>query len=136
MNYNNYYDNRFDSLITVSWKDDYMVLINQTQLPNRRAYVECRNYNEVADAIKEMVVRGAPAQIHVTVLHWDSALAGLKSKLQLLIELRANLDKAFLHSYSRQGQRAINLSWALTRVIKRGNYPQERAWPKLRTSSF
>ena len=48
-------------MITVSWKDDSVVLIDQTKLPNRLAYVQCRNYNEVADAIKEMVVRGAPA---------------------------------------------------------------------------
>ena len=124
MNYNNNYDNRFDSLITVSWKDDSVVLIDQTKLPNRLAYVQCKNYNEVADAIKEMVVRGAPA-IGVTAA-LGLALAGLKSKATTPIELRADLDKAFTVLLSTRPT-AVNLSWALTRVIKKAIHKKSMA---------
>src|SRR5579884_2242797 len=46
---------------TIQWNGDGVVLIDQTRLPAEENYVTCRNYREVADAIRTMVVRGAPA---------------------------------------------------------------------------
>src|SRR6185503_17554373 len=46
---------------TIQWTGDGVVMIDQTRLPAEENYVTCGNYREVADAIRTMVVRGAPA---------------------------------------------------------------------------
>ena len=46
---------------TIQWTDEGVVMIDQTRLPAEETYVTCRNYQEVADAIRTMVIRGAPA---------------------------------------------------------------------------
>ena len=46
---------------TIQWTDEGVVMIDQTRLPNEETYVTCRNYDEVADAIRTMIIRGAPA---------------------------------------------------------------------------
>ena len=48
-------------LRTVEWKDDSVVMIDQTKLPNELVFVKYTDYNDVANAIKTLVVRGAPA---------------------------------------------------------------------------
>jgi methylthioribose-1-phosphate isomerase len=50
MSLNDNRDNSLDLLLTVTWKDDFVVLIDQTKLPNKLAYVRCKNYKEVANA--------------------------------------------------------------------------------------
>ena len=48
-------------LRTVEWKDNKVVMIDQTKLPNELVFVEYDDYDQVADAIRTLVVRGAPA---------------------------------------------------------------------------
>ena len=49
------------SFKTIEWKDDRVVMIDQRKLPLEEVYVECLSFEDVARAIKEMVIRGAPA---------------------------------------------------------------------------
>ena len=49
------------SIRTVEWKDNKVVMIDQTKLPNQLVFVEYDDYNQVAEAIRNLVVRGAPA---------------------------------------------------------------------------
>ena len=46
---------------TIQWTDAGVVMIDQTRLPREEKYVTCRTYEEVAEAIRSMVIRGAPA---------------------------------------------------------------------------
>src|SRR5215472_10292694 len=46
---------------TVYWTDEGVVMIDQTKLPSEEIRVTCRSYKEVADAIRTMIIRGAPA---------------------------------------------------------------------------
>ena len=46
---------------TIEWTEAGVVMIDQTRLPREQVFVTCRTYLEVADAIKTMVIRGAPA---------------------------------------------------------------------------
>lgn len=46
---------------TMRWEDHKLILLDQTKIPREISYVTCRTYQEVAEAIKTMVVRGAPA---------------------------------------------------------------------------
>ena len=48
-------------LPTIAWEDDAIVMIDQRKLPSAEVYVHCRSSNEVARAIKSMVIRGAPS---------------------------------------------------------------------------
>lgn len=103
-----------DLLLTVKWEDNSVLLIDQTKLPNRLVYVKCRDYNEVADAIKKLVVRGAPA-IGVTAA-FGLALAAQASKGKTLPELMIDLDTAFKVLRATRPT-AVNLFWALERVM-------------------
>jgi methylthioribose-1-phosphate isomerase len=46
---------------TIRWTEDGVVMIDQTRLPREEVYVTCRDYRAVAEAIRSMVIRGAPA---------------------------------------------------------------------------
>lgn len=46
---------------TIQWTDSGVVMIDQTRLPREEAYVTCTDYRQVAEAIRSMVIRGAPA---------------------------------------------------------------------------
>src|SRR5947207_10583 len=46
---------------TIQWTTGGVVMIDQTRLPREESYVTCTTYEEVADAIRSMVIRGAPA---------------------------------------------------------------------------
>ena len=46
---------------TLEWTDAGVRFMDQTKLPTEETYVTCRTYQEVAEAIRSMVVRGAPA---------------------------------------------------------------------------
>jgi methylthioribose-1-phosphate isomerase len=101
------------------------VLIDQTKLPNKLVYVKCKDYREVAEAIKKLVVRGAPA-IGVTAA-FGLALAAQQSKAKTLPELMTDLDTAFKVLRATRPT-AVNLFWALERVMgkaKRGKTLQE-----------
>jgi len=45
----------------VTWRDDALVLLDQTRLPLHETYVDCRTVDDVVDAVQRLVVRGAPA---------------------------------------------------------------------------
>jgi methylthioribose-1-phosphate isomerase len=109
-------DNNLDLLLTVTWKDNSVVLIDQTKLPNKLVYVRCKNYKEVANAIKNLVVRGAPA-IGITAA-LGLALAAIHSKAESLSQLLADLDTAMKILQSTRPT-AVNLFWALKRVMQK-----------------
>ena len=46
---------------TIQWTDAGVVMIDQTKLPREEVYVTCTRLSQVADAIRAMVIRGAPA---------------------------------------------------------------------------
>ena len=46
---------------TIEWTDQGVRMIDQTRLPTEEIYRTCRDYGEVAEAIRSMVIRGAPA---------------------------------------------------------------------------
>ena len=46
---------------TIQWTDDGVVMIDQTRLPREQVFVTCKDYREVAEAIRSMIIRGAPA---------------------------------------------------------------------------
>ena len=80
------------SFRTVEWKNNHVVMIDQTKLPNELTFVEYDDFNQVANAIKTLIVRGAPA-IGVSGA-FGLGLAALQSKATSKEELLSDLEEA------------------------------------------
>jgi methylthioribose-1-phosphate isomerase len=109
---------------TVEWTDAGVRFIDQTKLPTEETYVTCRNYEEVADAIRTMVVRGAPA-IGVAA-GMGVALGTLQSRAQTLPVLDRDFD-TICNVLAGTRPTAVNLFWAIRRM--RDKFEQLRALP-------
>jgi methylthioribose-1-phosphate isomerase len=106
-------------LLTIEWKNNYLLLIDQTKLPTKLTYIKCKNYLDVADAIKKLVVRGAPA-IGVTAA-FGLALAAINSKTNNLKVLFEELNNAYKIIQSTRPT-AVNLQWGLDRIMQKIKY--------------
>lgn len=97
---------------TLVWENDALVLIDQTRLPETYATLVCSNVPTVAEAIKSLRVRGAPAigvsAAYGVVLAADEALA---SGADFDAHVRAGIE-----TLSRTRPTAVNLFWALARM--------------------
>jgi len=101
---------------TIEWKDGVVVIVDQTKLPNEVVWVEMKNSDDVASAIKEMKLRGAPL-IGVAAAY-GLALTAFYSKA----EKREELMKELMMSAAvlrKTRPTAVNLFWAIDRVMKR-----------------
>ncbi len=100
---------------TVEWKNNSVVMIDQRVLPEREVYNTYRDYKAVAGAIKDMVVRGAPA-IGVAAA-MGVALGAQKIKARDMKAFRREFDRiAKLLASTRPT--AVNLFWAIERMKK------------------
>ena len=95
---------------TIQWTDDGVVMIDQTRLPTDEIYVTCRTYREVANAIRTMIIRGAPAigvaaamGVAIGVRHADPA--GLDEQFQIICAELASTRPT-----------AVNLFWGIERM--------------------
>jgi methylthioribose-1-phosphate isomerase len=102
---------------TVGWYGDRVVLLDQRRLPAEEVYLECRSWPEVAEAIRTLAVRGAPA-IGVTAA-FGMALAALASPARDADGLLADLDAA-RRGLAATRPTAVNLFWALDRMRRVG----------------
>jgi methylthioribose-1-phosphate isomerase len=95
---------------TIEWKNDRVIMLDQRLLPHREVYRVCRDSNDVAAAIRQMVIRGAPA-IGVAAA-MGVALGALKSPPK-------SFDRSFERNLAALGKTrptAVNLFWALQRM--------------------
>jgi len=94
---------------TVEWRNGAVVMIDQQLLPTQEVYRVYRDYREVARAIKDMVIRGAPA-IGV------AAALGIALGVQ---HARGNPTRGFEHiceTFAATRPTAVNLFWAIDRM--------------------
>ena len=108
----------YSSLKTVQWKENKVVMIDQTKLPNKLEFVEFSDFHEVADAIKNLVVRGAPA-IGVSGA-FGMALAVIQSNAQTKDDLIQDLQEAKKILIETRPT-AVNLKWALDKIMDVAN---------------
>ena len=98
---------------TIEWTDEGVVMIDQRRLPTEEIYPVFTTYEEVAVAIEEMVIRGAPA-IGVAAA-MGIALAVRDSSADGLEDLRTDFDRA-CDRLSSTRPTAVNLFWAVERM--------------------
>ena len=102
------------TLKTIEWKDNSVIMIDQTNLPNSLEYVTYTDYNDVATAIRNLVVRGAPA-IGVSGA-FGLALAALQSSAKEKDQLIQDLETAKKILFETRPT-AINLVWGLEKIM-------------------
>lgn len=99
----------------VIWQEDRVLLIDQTRLPNEYTMVEINRYEDMAEAIKTMIVRGAPA-IGVAA-GYGMYLGARQISTNNRNEFLSELEKiATLLRNTRPT--AVNLFWAIARMLK------------------
>ncbi|MEM0042630.1 MAG: S-methyl-5-thioribose-1-phosphate isomerase [Thermofilaceae archaeon] len=100
---------------TIEWVDGRVRLINQLKLPHELEYIETDDWRRVADAIRRMEIRGAPA-IGVAAA-FAMALAATKSRAVMMEEFLTEMEVC-ANELRRTRPTAVNLFWAIERVLK------------------
>jgi methylthioribose-1-phosphate isomerase len=98
---------------TLEWTEQGVRFIDQTKLPTEETYVTCKTYEQVAEAIRTMVVRGAPA-IGVAAA-MGIALGAQNSKAETVGDLKRDLDQ-ICDVIGKTRPTAVNLFWAIRRM--------------------
>jgi methylthioribose-1-phosphate isomerase len=89
---------------TIQWTDAGVVMIDQTRLPREQKFVTCRTYLEVADAIKTMVIRGAPA-------------IGVAAAMGVALGVQEGADfETVCKTLAATRPTAVNLFWGIERM--------------------
>jgi len=103
------------TLKTIEWKDNSVIMIDQTKLPNELLFVTYTDYKQVANAIKTLVVRGAPA-IGVSGA-FGLALAALQSNASTKEKMINDLNSAKNVLFETRPT-AVNLAWGLEKIME------------------
>ena len=101
---------------TVEWTDAGVRFIDQTRLPTEEVYVTCTTYQQVADAIRAMVVRGAPA-LGVTAA-MGVALGVRDSRAKNVLDLRKDFEE-IARVIAATRPTAVNLFWGIERMRRK-----------------
>src|SRR5436309_543904 len=101
-------------LQTVTWKGGKVRLIDQTALPERLTHIELSDWRDVAQAIRTMVVRGAPA------IGCTAALGMALGARGIIAENRDSFYKRMeqiAETFRASRPTAVNLFWAIDRML-------------------
>ena len=92
---------------TIQWTDAGVMMIDQTSLPRQERYVTCTTYQQVADAIRQMIIRGAPA-------------IGVAAAMGIALGMReaesAGEFEKICETLAATRPTAVNLFWAIDRM--------------------
>jgi methylthioribose-1-phosphate isomerase len=108
---------------TIQWTDAGVVMIDQTRLPREEVYVTCKDYHQVAAAIRSMVIRGAPA-------------IGVAAAMGIALGMReaesASQFDEICETIRCTRPTAVNLFWAIERMRRVYDEVSGRALPEIR----
>lgn len=91
---------------TIEWTADGVVMIDQTRLPHEKIFVTCKDAEEVAKAIEDMIIRGAPA----------IGVAGAMGVAVGMLHADESSFEAICARLARTRPTAVNLFWAIDRM--------------------
>jgi len=100
---------------TIEWKDNKVIMLDQSRLPIDVAYIECRDYLKVAEGIKKLWIRGAPAIGIATAM--GIALAAQEITAGDFDGFMHRLDPVFSTLIATRPT-AVNIEWAVERIRK------------------
>ena len=105
----------YDNIKPILWQDDHLLLLDQRLLPSQEIYNHYHDASAVADAIRQMVVRGAPA-IGITAAY--AVVLAAKHAYQKDPDDWKNIIKDALTVLAQSRPTAVNLFWAIDRMQK------------------
>ncbi len=97
-------------LPTIQWTDAGVVMIDQTRLPKETIFITCKTYQDVAEAIRTMIIRGAPA---IGVAAAMGVALGMQSATAATF--RTHLETV-CDTLAKTRPTAVNLFWAIDRM--------------------
>jgi methylthioribose-1-phosphate isomerase len=117
------------SFRTIEWRDNSVIMIDQTRLPSEEVYNTYTDYKSVAEAIKGMIIRGAPA-------------IGVAAAMGIALGARdiiADTHESFYRQLenvcdvmARTRPTAVNLFWAIERMKRAAGTGREKSLDKIR----
>jgi len=114
---------------TLEWTDKGVRFLDQTKLPTEESYVTATTYQQVADAIRTMVVRGAPA---IGVAAGMGIALGVKnSKAETVGDLKKDFDQ-ICSAIGETRPTAVNLFWAIRRMQEKFESLRVRPMPQIK----
>ena len=114
---------------TIQWQHDHVSMIDQRKLPLKEIYINCFTYQEVARAISDMVIRGAPA---IGVAAAMGVALGVSQWEALNPEQCEKDFHMLLAELMNARPTAVNLRWALRRMKQVFDQDQKMSLPKLK----
>jgi len=114
---------------TLEWTDHGVRFLDQTKLPTEETYVTCKTHEQVADVIRNMVVRGAPA-IGVAA-GMGIALGVSNSKAESTGDLKRDFDQV-CDVIGKTRPTAVNLFWAIRRMQEKFERVRIRPIPQIK----
>lgn len=116
---------------TLEWTEQGVRFIDQTKLPTEEVYVTCQTHEQVADVIRNMVVRGAPA---IGVAAGMGIALGVKnSQAQSSGDLKRDFD-SICEAIRKTRPTAVNLFWAIRRMQEKFEQLRNRPVAQIRQS--
>ena len=105
------------SMKSIEWNGTEVIILDQTKLPTSVEYLHCTDWRQVAEAIKMLRVRGAPAigvsAAYGLILAFRESFHRGGSSVEILTEFRA-----FAETLRQTRPTAVNLMWAIDRVLQ------------------
>ena len=92
---------------TIQWTDSGVVMIDQTKLPRQEVFVTCKTHEEVATAIRDMIIRGAPAIGVAAAMGIAIGMQHAESEMQF---------EPICELLGATRPTAVNLFWAIQRM--------------------
>ncbi|RUM44964.1 MAG: S-methyl-5-thioribose-1-phosphate isomerase [Desulfurobacterium sp.] len=99
----------------LKWTGDSLLLLDQRKLPLREEWIECKDYECVAKAIEDMVVRGAPAIGVVAAYGVVLGAKGVARETRNFLDFKAKLE-LIINRLAATRPTAVNLFWALKKM--------------------
>ncbi|MYG82400.1 MAG: S-methyl-5-thioribose-1-phosphate isomerase [Candidatus Dadabacteria bacterium] len=103
-----------NSFKTIEWRNNRVLMIDQRKLPGEEAYVECAKFEEVAECIRDLVIRGAPAIGIAAAM--GMALGATSVSNDSSYEEFAERMKTISEHLALTRPTAVNLFWAIGRM--------------------
>lgn len=118
-------------LLAIQWddKEDKLILLDQTKLPNEIVYIKYNTVKGIWYAIQDMIVRGAPA-IGVTAAY--GIYFGIKEAPEDSFDNFYKFVKQQADYLNSSRPTAVNLSWALNRMLKKINEVKDKPVPEIK----
>ena len=114
---------------TIEWRDDKVIMLDQSRLPSEVRFIECTDYAMVAEGIRELQIRGAPAIGIAAAM--GIALGAKALNAETYDHFMQMLEPVFSAMLATRPT-AVNIQWAVKRIKEMLTREKDRPVPALK----